>query len=69
MPDPTPLAGLKLELALSSGIPEALAATLNYARVVRETMNPEVRDRFDRLNLALAEAFWYDVIRVPRPPG
>lgn len=58
MPDPAPLAGLKLELAVSSGIPEAIAAGFNYAARVRDTMDPALLRRLDAMNVWAAEQFW-----------
>jgi hypothetical protein len=49
---------MKLELVVSSGIPEAYTATLNLIIKIRDTMDPEIRKRYDLLNLWLVENFW-----------
>lgn len=55
MPD---LSNLKLELVVSSGIPEAYAATLNLIAKIRETMDADIRRRYDLVNIWLVENFW-----------
>lgn len=52
------LGGLKLELVVSSGIPEAYTATLNLVGKTRETMDKDILRRHDQLNIWLAEQFW-----------
>ena len=59
--------GLDIKLAVSSGIPEAYTATLNYAAKVRETMAPDIVRRHDLIQVALCEWFWFDVMQLPRP--
>lgn len=59
-------AGLELKLALSSGIPEAFTATVNAYVRTRETMDPDIRRRWDLLHVGLSEWFWYDVLKIPR---
>jgi hypothetical protein len=53
-----PLNGLKLEVAISSGIPEAYTATLNFITKTRESLDLDIRRRYDLLNLWLCEQFW-----------
>ena len=49
-----------LNLSVGGALPgeQAYVATLDYARTVRETMDPEIRRGFDALNLEIARAFW-----------
>jgi len=58
MADVPTFGGLEIRLAISSGIPEAYTATMQYAIKVRETMEPDLRRRIDELNTWLAERFW-----------
>ncbi len=61
------MADLKLELALSSGIPEAYTQTLKFLQMKRETTDLDLRRRLDLIEVVIAEWFWFEFIGLPKP--
>jgi hypothetical protein len=60
MPDTPQAKDLAVKFAFEGKLPgeEALVACINYATVVRQTMDPAICKEFDALNLKIAKGFW-----------